>query len=186
MAWRRQGRPRCAPPACAQERDSIDASMYPRCIHWLLACRPQQAGVRNGSRHRSMRAGCLGAGQGRRRQGPWGQLLRACHVVCACQWLCGGPRRRLSAGRGVHCSWAALRPTCASTQDSTLATCQHLLSGGWGMRRQWTWVRITIRQCTTVCNSTCTAALAKSEQNKTVIKHHLGQYTCLCVQCPPQ
>jgi len=60
------------------------------------------------------------------------RLVRARVFVCTCQWRCGGPRRRLSAGRGLHCSWAALRPTRASTQDSTLATCQHLLSGGWG------------------------------------------------------
>lgn len=113
-----------------------------RAHHWPLACRPQQASVRKGSRHHSRPAcagrlpGCgLGAGQGRCRQGPqgpWGQLVRARVFVCTCQWRCGGPRRRLSAGRGLHCSWAALRPTRASTQDSTLATCQHLLSGGWG------------------------------------------------------
>lgn len=53
-----------------------------RAHHWLLACRPQQASVRKGSRHHSRPAcagrlpGCgLGAGQGRCRQGPQGPCM---------------------------------------------------------------------------------------------------------------
>lgn len=109
-----------------------------RAHHRLLACRPQQAQREPAPQQAGVRGPAAwvwpGCWPGPLQAGAAGAVGSTCArvFVCTCQWRCGGPRRRLSAGRGLHCSWAALRPTRASTQDSTLATWQHLLSGGWG------------------------------------------------------